>query len=132
MTSTLPQGLTELFGEPISVYTRQQAIEDGELVDVTEWASAEKGFHGGFTCPVVFTRALWAEVDVDGRRAYRGVEDTRGRAHDVLWMTSLSLRRALANGGDQATVSVLVGRKRHSLLAVVDGDGVTVGFLGDF
>ena len=29
--------LTEFFGEPISVYTRQQAIEDGALVDVTEW-----------------------------------------------------------------------------------------------
>lgn len=30
--------MTELFGEPISVYSRAQAIEDGFLVDVTAWA----------------------------------------------------------------------------------------------
>ena len=39
--------MQEIFGEPISIYTRAQAIEDGTLIDLTEWASADKGFIGG-------------------------------------------------------------------------------------
>lgn len=41
----------ELFGAPISIYTRAQAIEDGVLVDITEQAAtvrddqAHVGFH---------------------------------------------------------------------------------------
>jgi len=35
--------MTEFFGEPISVYTREQAIEDGVLIDVTDTAR-ENGF----------------------------------------------------------------------------------------
>ena len=54
----------ELFGEPISVYTRAQAIEDGELVDVTEWASSKTGFMGGFTVPVAVTRSVWADIEM--------------------------------------------------------------------
>lgn len=32
-------GLVELFGEPISIYSRRQALDDGVLVDVSEMAS---------------------------------------------------------------------------------------------
>src|SRR5712691_13345787 len=60
----LPLELTEFWGEPISAYTREQAIADGVLVDVTEWASADKGFIGGFTCPVALTAGVWALVEV--------------------------------------------------------------------
>jgi hypothetical protein len=43
---------TDLFGEPISVYTRAQAVADGVLVDVTAWASTgPEGMLGGFTVP---------------------------------------------------------------------------------
>jgi hypothetical protein len=119
-----------LFGEPISVYTRAQAIEDGALADVTEWASAERGFHGGFTCPVAMTAKLWAAVD--GRKPR--LQDTRGRAHDVLWMASLALR-GLARRGESSgcfRVALQVGRTRNQVLRVVaDGDGVTVGFRED-
>ena len=34
----MPSALTEFFGEPISTYTRAQAIADGVLVDVSEQA----------------------------------------------------------------------------------------------
>ena len=37
--------------EPIYRYTRAQAIDDGVLVDLTEWASATTGFHGGLKKP---------------------------------------------------------------------------------
>jgi hypothetical protein len=98
--------MQELFGEPIYGYSRAQAVEDGELVDVTEWASADKGFRGGFRIPVAMTRAAWARcvewTDADNVRT--GVcNDERGRAHDVLWMASLAARR----GGTRVAFSVL-------------------------
>jgi len=45
-----PNELIEFFGEPISVYTRVQAIEDGVLIDITYQA---KKF--GFRHPVALT-----------------------------------------------------------------------------
>lgn len=121
---------TASFGSPISVYTREQAIEDGVLVDVTEWASAAKGFIGGFCVPVVMTRALWTLIDTDAlpkRRRPFG-QSTRGRAHDVLFMVSLALRGALTRKDDGADTLVIISRRRVRVRAVVDGDGVTIGF----
>ena len=57
--------LTAFFGELLSVYTRQQATEDGVLVDLTAWASSgPEGMFDGFTVPVAVTRALWAVIDL--------------------------------------------------------------------
>lgn len=122
--------MSELFGEPISIYTRAQAIEDGFLVNMTEWASATTGFIGGFTCPVAVTSNLWAAIE---RKTTN--QDTRGRAHDVLFMSSLALRAALAQGREERNFEVFlrIGRKSKQILHVVtDGDGVTIGFPEDF
>jgi hypothetical protein len=121
----------ELFSnaEIISTYTRAQAIEDGCLVDMTEWASTDRGFMGGFTCPVAMTAKLWAAVE----RPVQS-QDTRGRAHDVLFMASLALRGAMRRGEDAVSFRVIlqVGRTRKQVLrAVADGDGVTIGFRED-
>ena len=83
--------LTEVFGPPISTYSRAQAIEDGVLIDVSTWASAAEMI-GGFTCPVAMSAALWAKVQAPKQ----SLQDTRGRAHDVLWMAGLAFRRGLA------------------------------------
>jgi hypothetical protein len=81
----------DFWGAPISIYTREQAIEDGALVDVTEWASSgANGMLGGLTVPVVMTRALWWVVDLDAdddaawrRQARQRGEYTRvGSAED--------------------------------------------------
>lgn len=115
--------------EVISVYTRAQAIEDGMLVDLTEWASADKGFHGGFSCPVVVTAKLWAAIE---RKT--GHQDTRGRAHDVLWMAILAARSMSRLGWTDGCFKVIlqVGRVRNQMLRVIlDGDGVTIGFRED-
>jgi len=122
------QDLVEFFGEPTYVYTRAQALEDGVLVDVTEWASADKGFIGGFNCPVAMTRAIWDKVE-----APKGSnQDTRGRAHDVLWMASLTVRRLLQEHKLSGGFVVRLGRRNVLLRVDVDGDGVTIGFPGDF
>lgn len=134
------------FSEPMAVkwdavasYSRAQAIEDGVLVDVTEWGSHDKGFIGGFRLPVAMTAALWAAVAELPARV-QGIEDVRGRAHDVLWMASLRVRGAAA-GTDRAPFSVIMnvkaGRRILRLLAVVGpGDAgepvLTLGFPEDF
>jgi hypothetical protein len=140
----------DVFGEPIFVYTRQQAIEDGILVDVTAWAGdGPEGMLGGFTVPVALTHSLWATVDIDNpderdepewrRLARESGESTRGRAHDVLWLAAIAARRA--RGADRLRYSVLMtttaggGRPvqtRLRLEARIDGDGVTIGFPEDF
>lgn len=121
--------------EVISLYTRAQALADGDLVDVTEWASADKGFRGGFRCPVAMTRALFAFIDIDHARRRtprQSCEDTRGRAHDALWMGSLALRALLARDRVAGDYRVLFSGRYKTLHIVLDGDGVTIGFPEDF
>lgn len=79
--------------QPIYRYTRAQAIDDGVLVDLTEWASATKGFHGGFRVPVAVTTGVWADLSAIPP-SKQSSQDVRGRAHDLLWMASLAARRA--------------------------------------
>jgi len=49
-----PPSLTEIYGEPIAVYTKEQAIEDGILVKVGELANLK--------LPVIFTTNLFNDV----------------------------------------------------------------------
>ncbi len=44
----------DLFGEVISSYTRVQALEDGELIDVSKTAK-----EAGFVFPIAVTRNLF-------------------------------------------------------------------------
>lgn len=85
--------LADVFGEPIHVYTRAQALADGELVDVTTTAA-----EAGFRTPVALTRAVWADcvewTDADTKR--QTVQDEAGRLWDVLWMCMQTARVAKA------------------------------------
>lgn len=49
-----PPSLVEIYGEPISVYTLEQALEDGILVKVGELSNPK--------IPVVFTSNLFNDV----------------------------------------------------------------------
>jgi hypothetical protein len=113
----------ELFGKPIYVYTRAQAIEDGELVDLTPWARET-----GFKFPVAITRAAWADFIEwpDGTRGGDG-QSERGRAHDVLWMLLCAIRAS--DGGSRVDFKVarkvagIGGRARWGALYSVCGPG---------
>lgn len=80
----------ETFGEVIHTYTRAHAIEDGNLIDVTETAA-----EAGFRIPVALTRAAYADCvewsDADSRR--QTYQDEAGRLWDVLWMAMNAARR---------------------------------------
>ena len=86
-----------LFGAPIHVYTRAQAIADGVLVDVSDTAR-----DAGFRVPVALTRAVWmdcvawSDKDANNRGPGRDQylpQDESGRLWDLLWMAGLSARR---------------------------------------
>lgn len=87
-------GLQDLFGEVISVYTRAQAIADGMLIDVTAEAN-----DAGFKVPVALTAAVWADVVAwsaeDSARQIQ--QDERGRLNDLLWASATLARHHTGN-----------------------------------
>ncbi|MDY0331142.1 MAG: hypothetical protein RBR52_11700 [Thiomonas sp.] len=93
----------DLFGAPISAYTRAQAIEDGLLIDVSTTAR-----EAGTVWPVAMTAAAWADCvewtdATEARKGYIGQSES-GRLWDVCWMLSRVLLRA-ARLGLQASPS---------------------------
>ena len=97
--TTSTDAMREFFGEPISTYTRAQAIEDGQLIDVSTTAR-----EAGIVWPVALTGAAWADCvewtdATEARKGYAGQSES-GRLWDVIWMLSLALRGALRRGLD--------------------------------
>lgn len=93
------QSLTDVFGPVIYGYTRKQALEDGEQVDVSERAR-----EAGIKFPVFLTRAVWGKyVEVPP-----GVscQDEAGRLWDIVWMLRFSILRS--NGEPQIQVKLYV------------------------
>ncbi|MGJ4727724.1 DUF6573 family protein [Luteimonas sp. SDU101] len=91
----------EFFGEPVSVYTRSQAIADGVLVDLTD---NSRGY--GFKIPMAATSAVWHTIawhqHTEQAKADSTGQSTAGRLHDVL-----SIARLAANAAAQAGASVV-------------------------
>lgn len=70
-------------------YTRRQAIADGVLIDLTSWASET-----GFRIPVACTQAVWSDYIEPPEGTLDAGQSPRGRAHDVLWMLYLTIKRS--------------------------------------
>ncbi len=79
----------------ISVYTRENAIDDGVLVDVSEMAK-----EAGFKIPVAMTSTLWNDCvawsDEDSKKQ-KTHQDQDGRLWDVLYMAILAAKGAGSN-----------------------------------
>jgi hypothetical protein len=69
-------------------YTRQQAFEDGVLVDLTPWAKET-----GFTIPVACTAAVWNQYVVPPGDTKDVGQSERGRGHDLLWMLYREIKK---------------------------------------
>lgn len=119
--------------EVISTYTREQAIEDGELVAIEDEAR-----EAGFVYPVALTRALFGRIEnIPTSRV--GIEDIAGRLWDVLWMARCAGRRST---GSTFHFQLLMGAKgtrtRKITLRADCGPGdngepvITIGFPEDF
>jgi hypothetical protein len=72
-------------------YTRQQAIDDGVLFDLTEWAEAT-----GFTMPVTCTAAVWYRWIMPPEGKVEPGHSKTDRAHHVLRMLFAAVRRQQA------------------------------------
>jgi hypothetical protein len=96
-------------GPVISSYTRQQALADGALVDVSEMA-----WEAGFRFPVALTRAAWNDCvqwsEEDSQRQIH--QNLSGRLWDVLWMAWVKVR-----------VSPKAGAVLHYALLRIPRDG---------
>lgn len=88
-SSIQTMGDDDYFGDAISTYTREQAIEDGVLFDVSEMAQ-----EAGFKIPVAITQAVRDDcvvwTDKDAEKYY---QDEKGRQWDVIVMAHLYARR---------------------------------------
>ena len=77
------------FGDVIYRYTREQAIADGVLVDVSNMARDV-----GIILPVAMTAAAWADAvawqEADNER--QTYQDESGRLWDVLFMAAYAIR----------------------------------------
>lgn len=73
------------WGDPVYVYTRKQAIEDGVLVDVSETAS-----EAGFRWPFAMTAEVWSMIEtIPSKHSH---EDVKGRLWDVLMVAFANIR----------------------------------------
>ncbi len=73
-------------------YSRAQAIEDGVLVDLTEWAKET-----GFRIPVACTSEVWHRYITPPAGTRELGQSERGRAHDTLWMLFVAIKRQSAH-----------------------------------
>ncbi len=113
----------------VSRYTREQAIEDGMLADVTAQARET-----GILLPTVITDHLHNVLEEIPPESVG--QDYRGRLHDVLWMTFLKLKsfgsKKLSEVEFPADVEVIIDGKIRRLWIVIDGDGLTIMYPEDY
>jgi len=119
-----------VWGHPIHIYTRAQAIADGVLVDLIT-ATDDKGQllcqQAGFKVPVAITRTAWAKtIEAGGTWKPDGVgevlelsggQSLTGRLWDVLWMLRVACGQAADTDRVHFQVRVDVhGDGRHELV----------------
>lgn len=89
----------ELYGAPISTYSRSQAIEDGVLVDLMQPETVGAVREAGFKYPIAmttaaFTQTVWTIDDEAGDEWLKSrCQDLQGRLWDVLSMFRFALDR---------------------------------------
>jgi len=111
----------DLFGPPISVYTRKQAIEDGVLVDVSAIAAET-----GIACPVAITRTVWDRYVVPDAASERLGQSLAGRLWDVVFLLQQAARRLNSQvpEGNLRVAFVMGGGQTETVtLKVVAGGG---------
>lgn len=111
------QARPSFWGEPISIYTRKQAIEDGVLVDVSETAR-----EAGWKYPVAITASVHALINAIPKSQRH--QSYTGRLWDVLWMGRLAAKR----GGTEIRYQLIMhhGRQVYATLKAICGPGDTV------
>ena len=112
----------EMFGDPISVYTRAQAIEDGILVDATIGDLAEVS-RQHFKYPIAMTAAVFGLMEKAVNHP-KHCNDYKGVWHDICWMAIHNTKRRFDPTTHLFEVIITgTGRKRLHMLKMVCGPG---------
>ena len=120
---TRPDDSEGAFGPIIASYSRAQAIEDGDLVDVSGVLDGDGRKVSPFKYPLAMSRAAWAEtIEAGGEwvdepngdgssQVLRlpGCQSIPGRLWDVCWMLLCAIRRG--GSTDRIDFSVYVNRR---------------------
>ena len=80
---------SEIFGEPISIYSRADALRDGALVEVP----ADLRREAGILYPVAVTDHLWSSYIEPDNLAEMPGQSVDGRLWDLLWLFRCASRR---------------------------------------
>jgi len=121
-TPTTAETLEDFFGPPISIHTRKQALEDGDLVDLIDFAENVSGYgKTGFTFPLACTRRVFEELIrvPEGSAAERAGQDINGRLHDVLSMLHFAIKRGGHTDRIEYQLHVTRDRVRPTLTTLV-------------
>ena len=105
--------LADMFGEPISVYTADQAVEDGFLFRVPADLAPRPTY-------------LTASVVSLCTPPKGSCDDFVGRVSDVLTMTRYAFSRGDQTDRMRTGIVVRIGRANVTLWAVIDGAGLTI------
>lgn len=112
--------LSEIFGPVISSYSRAEAIEDGQLIDLTTFHFREDCPGNPNVCqevgikfPVAITRAAYNRAIQEEGEELPPCQDLSGRTFDVVSMLRFAIRAS--KGGDRLhfRVSVINWQHRH-------------------
>jgi len=99
-----------IFGDVIYAYTRQDAINDGTFIDVSDMAN-----EAGIKYPTAVTSNLYHKY-INPTSMPTG-QDEKGRLWDVLWMFRNSARKS---NGNKLNFKVIFNRKTIELEAVCE------------
>lgn len=121
--------MTDFWGPPIYVYSREQAIEDGVLVAVP----ADLAREAGYKHPVAITAGLQAVLE-----APSGSEDYIGRLWDVLsvgmmhFVAAIRANRTRFEQGDtEVPYQLRFSGRLHEVYLTVNAEGFTVLLRGE-
>lgn len=78
----------------IHAYTRQQAIEDGVLVDLMQPELVELVHNAGFKFPIAMTAEAFGDYVELTPMAKEMCNDIKGRLWDILWMFRQTARKS--------------------------------------
>lgn len=111
----------DFWGEPISVYSRAQAIGDGQLIDISELAR-----EAGFKYPTAITATAYGQWIRPSARDARNGQDANGRLWDMLVSMSVALRGATDTNIMRFLFLVAKdGHNQYADLKVIIGPGDT-------
>ena len=101
--------ISEMFGEPISVYSRADALRDGVLIA----ADPDTCREAGILWPVAVTDHLWSHIDPGNLEEMPG-QSASGRLWDLLWMfaTTAKMSRGESRIKFRVSFQMKTGRTR--------------------